>query len=590
MVMPGLDEALYREAEERRSRQQRREEEALAAQRSRPRLSRASRRLCKGRLERELQEAFVRAGCPGPGPGRGEGLRVPRDRLSCVLEALGLLAGGAGEEAFCEQLGLLLDRGETGCVAFEGLLGFLVRARERRAGPPPESLEEECFGHLEQQLARDFGRLLANRLCRPRASSPRPGAGSGAQRGPALARQAASAPGTPRACTPRSARAAPPGVAQPWGRGADPGRSASSAPAERASARCQLLYQQALFASREGAQLEEEIRLLREREAMRECTFRPKLCSQRRPSQCAQPRNFELAVSRMRSGQRQREEQQEALSRIPRGDNYARLRRLGQQPFSCYFRGKSNVGERGPPLFLVEVEVGRGRVGRIGVYEGDDLRQKARSFARAFQLDHRAALRLEGMLQKACEERLQADEARYDPASEHGSSPRSLSQRLHEAGTDLEAREARVALMPPRFHEETCDWVAQRQVPHAQNQRRARSGWEGASPRDSDFRSVSPASGTGRSSTLGLREGSDSLVAASEVTVEARWSASGASAAGRVRGHTAASPVEDPVPSPSGTSEEGGGGSDMRSSGASALAPESATICAWGAEASTSEQ
>jgi len=182
-----------------------------------------------------------------------------------------------------------------------------------------------------------------------------------------------------------------------------------AAAAETAATRCNLLYQQAVFASRESAQLESEIRRLREREAMRECTFRPKLLPRRGVSPRApQPRNFDLAVSRLRSGQRQREELHEALRRIPAGENYERLRRLGTQPFSCYFRDRPLPNQRGPPLYYVDVDVGKGRTGRIGVHEGDDLRAKAKSFARAFQLDRQATLRLQELLHEAYDERMQA--------------------------------------------------------------------------------------------------------------------------------------------------------------------------------------
>lgn len=168
--------------------------------------------------------------------------------------------------------------------------------------------------------------------------------------------------------------------------------------------RCHLLYHQAIFASRESAQLEEEIKILKQKEEMRECTFRPKLLPSRRTSSpIPQPRNFETTVARMRSAHRQRVKEYEESNHIPCGENYERLRRLGMQPFSSYFKDKASA--RQPPLMYVDVNVGRGRTGRIAVREGDNLRMLSWNFARVFQLDREAVHKLEEMLQQAYEER-----------------------------------------------------------------------------------------------------------------------------------------------------------------------------------------
>eukprot|EP00438_Fugacium_kawagutii_P036598 Skav217808 [mRNA] locus=scaffold889:14048:14973:+ [translate_table: standard] len=63
-VLPGLDEILYREAEERKHRQEMREREALMhlREQSIPRLGRRSKAYYGARLERELLAAFDQ--CP----------------------------------------------------------------------------------------------------------------------------------------------------------------------------------------------------------------------------------------------------------------------------------------------------------------------------------------------------------------------------------------------------------------------------------------------------------------------------------------------------------------------------------------------
>merc|ERR1711879_56121 len=93
---------------------------------------------------------------------------------------------------------------------------------------------------------------------------------------------------------------------------------------------------------------------------------------------------------------------QQAHDRIPRGENYERLRRLGPSPFSCYFKDRPST-TRGPILLYMDVNTGHGRTGRIGVHEGDDLHTLAKNFAIAFQLDAQMECRLEEMLHQACE-------------------------------------------------------------------------------------------------------------------------------------------------------------------------------------------
>lgn len=420
---PFLEEALYRDAETRRQRQLEREEAASAHARVQrtPRLGRTSRALCQGRVERELREAFGRClacrDASAMAVGGIEYSAIPREKLPDVLRALGLLCGAEGEEQFCSKLALLLDSDNRGTIAFGRLLGFLLRSidrddegRDGALGPPglAPSLEEECFRHLERQLSRAFGRLLSNRLSRPKtpppatSRSPSPGAAAEADAAPAEVRRPRSAPHGGR----RSASAC---VAAPAADRAAGRPDATATPGHRPQiSRCHLLYHQAIFALRESVQLEEEIKELKQREEMRECTFRPRLCTTPRSARRSlsasgpQPRNFEAAVSRMRLAHRQRLEKREEEERIPCGENYERHRRLTVKPFDL-----GPHKERCPAIVYVDVTVSKGRVGRIGLHEGDDLGRLSRSFAKAFQLDRAASLRLEEMLQEAYAARVQ---------------------------------------------------------------------------------------------------------------------------------------------------------------------------------------
>ena len=84
-VLPGLNDVLFREALERRRRQELREQEALEALRSGaiPWISKASQHYVLQRLERQLLEAFERVS------GR---LEVPKTRLNELLQAMQLEA------------------------------------------------------------------------------------------------------------------------------------------------------------------------------------------------------------------------------------------------------------------------------------------------------------------------------------------------------------------------------------------------------------------------------------------------------------------------------------------------------------------
>ena len=55
--------------------------------------------------------------------------------------------------------------------------------------------------------------------------------------------------------------------------------------------------------------------------------------------------------------------------------------------------------ERGPPQVLVDVELEDGRVGQIGVRNGDDATELAETFVRAFRLEQSFVGRLANVIQ-----------------------------------------------------------------------------------------------------------------------------------------------------------------------------------------------
>lgn len=441
---------------------------SVQLQSSKSKLSRNSRALCQHRLERELRAAclpfayettlasLARVAAEGDAS-KAPAFAVPRKNLPLVLESLGLLGDVDEEKEFCEKMGLFLDREETGAIGFDNLLTLFLRALERDAvaqSPRPQAatLVEECFQQLELDLLRKLSRLLANRLSRRKSpgrsgsaspssvtswrgdwsargipTTPLPGSstflpfGFGVEVAPDIGSsqpsvEEAAVRFTPR---PRSAPSSARGISREASTGTLPGSRPVSARAKRiatpgknsrgaeavAVARCHLLYHQAIFASKESAQLEEEIKTLRQKEEMAECTFRPKLVSSARRASsasavAAQPRNFETTVARMRNAYQRKVQRLEEVEHRPCGENYERLRRLGMQPFSFYWKDKARTLHQ-RPLMYIDVNVGNGRSGRISIREGDDLHIISQNFARNYQLDREKAIELEELLRKA---------------------------------------------------------------------------------------------------------------------------------------------------------------------------------------------
>eukprot|EP00927_Polykrikos_kofoidii_P032706 TRINITY_DN27782_c0_g5_i1.p1 TRINITY_DN27782_c0_g5~~TRINITY_DN27782_c0_g5_i1.p1 ORF type:complete len:581 (+),score=102.37 TRINITY_DN27782_c0_g5_i1:151-1743(+) len=395
-------------------------------------------------LRSDLREAFVRCG--------GEGnLAIPNTAISSVLQEVGLLDGN-GDETFCAVLASVLDKEECGFIALESMLNFLLGALHceeiRGAGGQISISSSPTMGargassHLEQLLTSAAAkRLLNGRLKQLRGElascyQVRPAAPTEASKSTAAVASSISASipkmtsettlpvadhetkssvvaheatiassrltspshmTTISAPAPSGPRSTPPRPALP--------ASCKEAPRTAAS-RCNLLYEQALLALRESAEYAETVRRLREEQEMLECTFSPRLCSRRRPSPAAsQPKNYCETICRMRAANRRRLERREARERIPRGENYERLRRLGSKPFSFYFKGPVAVASRPvePPLLCVDVHIGEGIGGRICVHDGDDLHVLAHNFSREFCLVAELEARLEASLHEACD-------------------------------------------------------------------------------------------------------------------------------------------------------------------------------------------
>ena len=86
------------------------------------------------------------------------------------------------------------------------------------------------------------------------------------------------------------------------------------------------------------------------------------------------------------------------------------MRRLATLAAALSERAKTDVkpfqvqtdrrAERKQPLLYMDVNLGPGRTGRIGLHQGDDAAQLAANFARAYQLDGNMRARLQQLIEK----------------------------------------------------------------------------------------------------------------------------------------------------------------------------------------------
>jgi len=169
--------------------------------------------------------------------------------------------------------------------------------------------------------------------------------------------------------------------------------------------RNEVLYYQAFAAAKESEEAERKIRQLREAEEMKECTFTPKIrrtapATRKRYPPAKQLKGYAEAVERMRDAARTRREKASQLEFIPVGENYEKLRAQGVKPFA--FEATKKLKKKEAFLF-VDVNLSGGRKGRIGMHDGDDPRQLAENFGKAYQLDATMVNQLEQLLREQAE-------------------------------------------------------------------------------------------------------------------------------------------------------------------------------------------
>lgn len=160
------------------------------------------------------------------------------------------------------------------------------------------------------------------------------------------------------------------------------------------------------------------------------CTFQPQLQAKYKPAAMHKPPSgYVAAVERMRKSLEDKEARE--LEDAAAAARRAAAAKGPPKPFS--FQTDVRRGERKTPLLYMDVNLGPGRTGRIGLHHGDDPEQLASNFARTYQLDATMRGRLQALIEKYMAEvlpDLAAQQEETRPSSPRAtSSPTRLTPR-----------------------------------------------------------------------------------------------------------------------------------------------------------------
>jgi len=177
-----------------------------------------------------------------------------------------------------------------------------------------------------------------------------------------------------------------------------------------------LLYEVARVQKEKQQQKAYEIRRQEEEEELAKCTFKPKITplSEESPTKfqtyqnSGAPKGYKKAIERLQVSNRIKEEKKAEREHIPRGENYEKLRNSEFKPPSFLSRPKTKKQEA---LVYVDVNIGPGKTGRIGIHKGDNAKILARNFAKTYSLPPIMKDSLEKLLQSYIDS--------YFPETEH---------------------------------------------------------------------------------------------------------------------------------------------------------------------------
>lgn len=139
---------------------------------------------------------------------------------------------------------------------------------------------------------------------------------------------------------------------------------------------------------------------------MAECTFKPQINSlipqKKNNTQTSQiPKGYYEQISRMRKIAEEKKQKEEKEFKRVTGENYDKIKLMNTKPPS--FLDQEGKKKKRRLLMYVDVNITPTKTGRIGIYEGDDIKDLARNFTKAFQLN----ATMYNMLIKQLEQHLQ---------------------------------------------------------------------------------------------------------------------------------------------------------------------------------------
>lgn len=136
---------------------------------------------------------------------------------------------------------------------------------------------------------------------------------------------------------------------------------------------------------------------------MKPCTFEPKLNRYYETSPVrhqafneAVPNGYKKSVARLHKGYNGRKQYETELNKVPRGEDYHKNKNAEFKSPKMLDRSKIKKEEA---LVYVDVSIGPGKTGRIGIHKGDNAKSLANNFAKTYSLNATMKTSLEGLLQ-----------------------------------------------------------------------------------------------------------------------------------------------------------------------------------------------
>lgn len=143
--------------------------------------------------------------------------------------------------------------------------------------------------------------------------------------------------------------------------------------------------------------VQEEVKRRKEEAELSECTFKPKISNLNPKTfeEPSRPSNFEKEIGRMRYAYYEKMKRKQKIEKVPVGENYEYIKSLPINPPKC---ATNYIIRTEEPFVFLDVNVGGGKSGRIGLKPDDDPYLKAREFAVAFQLNQEMETGLAALL------------------------------------------------------------------------------------------------------------------------------------------------------------------------------------------------